>query len=72
MTTLLEKAFAEAEKLSADDQEVFARWILEELQDEERWSRSFATSHTLLEQLAEEALQEYHAGKSELLDPDTL
>jgi hypothetical protein len=72
MTTLLAKAFAEAEKLPPDEQDAFARWMLEELQEEERWSNSFANSLDILEQMADEALEEYRAGKTEILDPDTL
>ncbi len=72
MTQLLEKAFAEAAKLSPEEQDTFARWMLEELADEERWQQSFEQSADLLARMADEALAEYRAGKTEPLDPDTL
>jgi hypothetical protein len=37
MTNLLSKAFAEAEKLPPEEQDVFAEWILKEVQEDERW-----------------------------------
>lgn len=67
MTTLLAKAFAEAVKLSPEDQDAFARWMLDELEDEARWSNSFAKSLDVLERLGNEALEELHAGKTKRL-----
>jgi hypothetical protein len=72
MTQLLEKAFAEASKLSPEEQDAFARWMLEELADDERWQKSFELSADLLERMADEALTEHRAGKTEELDPDNL
>jgi hypothetical protein len=72
MTNLLEKAFNEAAKLSRDDQDRLAAWILEELASEERWTRAFADSADALSRLAEEALSEHRTGKTQLLDPETL
>ena len=61
MTPLLEKAFAEAAKLSPEDQDTFARWILEELEDEARWQQAFDQSADLLARLADEALADHRA-----------
>ncbi len=72
MTQLLEKAFAEAAKLSQEEQDAFANLMLEELRAEERWNESFARSQDQLAQLAAEALQEHRAGKTKLLNPDEL
>jgi hypothetical protein len=41
MTRLLEKAFAEVSKLPEQEQDKFAAWVLEEL-EERRWDRTFA------------------------------
>jgi hypothetical protein len=71
MTKLLEKAFAEASKLPEQEQDKFAAWMLEEL-EERRWDRAFADSQDVLEKLAEEALAEHRAGRTQLLDPDKL
>lgn len=53
-------------------QDVIAALILEELEDEQRWQRSFAQSSPALIRLAEEALAEYRAGLTQPLDPETL
>lgn len=58
MVTLLEKAFAEASKLSEEEQEALATWILEELASEQRWTEVFANSEDSLAKLADEALGE--------------
>ena len=72
MTHLLEKAFVEASKLPEPDQDTFARWILDELESDQRWDQAFATSATQLERLADEALAEYRAGRTKALDPEKL
>ena len=72
MSTLLEKAFKEIKKLPETEQNIFAKWILEELEAERKWERLFADSEDVLERLAEEALKEYKEGKTEVLDFDKL
>ena len=72
MTKLLEKAFQEAAKLSEEEQDALARAVLEELASERRWDELFANSPHLLSELAEEALAEHRAGRTEALDPDKL
>jgi hypothetical protein len=72
MTKLLEKAFAEAAKLSDDDQDALAKAVLEELASERRWDELFAASADVLSELAEEALTEHRVGRTEPLNPDTL
>jgi hypothetical protein len=72
MTKLLEKAFTQVSKLSQKEQETFAAWILEELASEQRWDELFANSTAVLEQLADEALAEFRAGRTQVLDPDNL
>jgi hypothetical protein len=72
MTTLLEQAFAEAAKLPAQEQDSLAAWLMEELRSERRWAQLFASSEDVLAQLADEALEEYRAGRTHELDPDTL
>jgi len=72
MTQLLEQAFSEAAKLTDIEQNILAKWLLAELTSERRWNELFAKSGDLLNQLAEEALEDYRQGKTELLDPDNL
>lgn len=72
MTELLKKAFERAEELPRDEQDAFARWLLEELASEKRWSEAFAASQGRLAKLANEALEEHRASRTEPLDPDQL
>jgi hypothetical protein len=72
MTTLLEQAFAEAAKLPPQEQEALAAWLIEELKSDRRWSQLLEGSADLLEQLADEALAEFRAGRTQVLDPEQL
>jgi hypothetical protein len=72
MTKLLEEAFAEASKLPEQEQDALAAVILEELASERRWDQAFADSADLLAQLADQALAEHQAGKTQVLDPEQL
>ena len=72
MTKLLEKAFEEASKLSEKEQNIVAKWLLEELAAERRWEKTFAESEDLLSQLADEALEEHRQGKTKPLNIDDL
>ena len=67
MTKLLEKAFAEAAKLSNEEQDAFAALLLEELGTERRWARSFENSQDKLASLADEALAEFKRGDTKPL-----
>ena len=72
MTETLEKAFAQLSQLPEDQQDVFAQWIIAELDSEERWNQLFAQSQDILADLADEALQKFRDGKTQELDVDTL
>ena len=72
MTELLEEAFAKAARLPDHEQNAFARWLMDELESEQRWSRAFETSQGRLAELAREALEDNLADRTEPLDPDRL
>ena len=72
MTQLLEKAFAEAAKLSDDKQDALADLMLEELEAEHHWDETFANSQDQLAQVAAAALAEHRAGKTKLLNVNEL
>jgi aspartate/glutamate racemase len=72
VTELLERAFAEAAKLPPAEQEALARMILDELRAERLWQDSFDASADMLARLADEALEDFRAGRTEPLDPDGL
>jgi hypothetical protein len=72
MTELLEKAFSEASKLSTEEQDKFATWMLDELASEQHWESTLSNSGDALAELANEALAEHHARRTHLLDVDEL
>jgi uncharacterized membrane protein YcgQ (UPF0703/DUF1980 family) len=49
-----------------------SQYTEEELESEERWAASFASSQDALAKLAERARKNYLAGNTEILDPDNL
>lgn len=72
MTELLEQAITKLKTLPANDQDVIAKMILEELDEEVKWEQVFAHSEDFLAKLAAEAMAEYRAGKTQELNPETL
>ena len=72
MSNLLQRAFKEASKLPEGEQDALGRILLEELASERRWEELFAGSHDLLAELADQALTEHRAGRTERLDPEKL
>ncbi len=72
MTELLERAVEKIRDLPDDEQDAIAALILEELEDEVRWDRTFVRTQDALVKLAAEAMAEDHAGTTEVLDPDKL
>ena len=72
LSVSLEKAFAEASKLSEDEQDALAIWILKELESERLWDKAFSDSSDKLAHLAEEALAEHRQGRTCLLDLEKL
>ncbi len=68
MTELLEKAFAEASKLSPEEQDFLAQILLDDLAPEELWEQSFAQSEDKLARLADKALAEYRRGETKPLE----
>ncbi len=63
MTQLLEKMLNEVYKLPPEKQDAIALIILEELEDEQRWDKTFAESQEVLAQLAQEARDDIKAGR---------
>jgi len=72
MTRALDAAIAKLSELSAEEQDRIARWLLDELGDEEMWARQFAASQDALSKLAAEARGDRVAGRATELDPDKL
>lgn len=68
MTTLLKQMIEKASRLSEEEQNAFAKIMLKELEDDERWRRSFARSKNALKELALEALQEHKKSETIMID----
>jgi hypothetical protein len=63
MTALLSQAFEKAAKLPKAMQEPIALQLLEVLDAELKWDRTFAETQDQLAKLAEKALRDIKAGK---------
>jgi hypothetical protein len=72
MTRALDAAIAKLAGLPPEEQDRIARWLLDELEDEDRWARQFATSQEALSKLGAEARADRAAGRATELDPDNL
>jgi hypothetical protein len=68
MTGPLERALRRVESLSQEEQDAIPSQIMETLDDEEAWARSFREKPALLRSLAREALEEHRRGETRPLD----
>lgn len=68
MTTLLKKAFDAASSLPPEQQDVIAKLVLAEIEDEKRWDEAFAASQDKLAGMAAEAIAEHKTGKTRSMD----
>ncbi len=64
MTALLEKAIQETAALPDREQDFLAALLLDNLEDVRRWDAQFAGSQDVLEELFDEAMEEYQAGRT--------
>ena len=71
MTDLLDKAFEEASRLSQEEQDEIAIFILEELKSERRWAELLSSAPDELADMAKEARREYESGETEPLHTKT-
>ena len=72
MTTLLERAFSEAAKLTEQEQDVIGARLLAELSKETEFDQAIASSADQLVRLAQEALKDDRAGLTQELNPERL
>lgn len=68
MTGLLEEALRRVESLSADAQDAIASQIIDTLEDEDAWTRSFRDNPEKLRRLAQEALAEHRRDETRPLE----
>ncbi|MYF97692.1 hypothetical protein F4212_00945 [Candidatus Poribacteria bacterium] len=72
MTQLLEKVLIEVYKLPPEQQDAIAAMILEELEDEQRWDKTFAESQDKLELFAQKVKVDIKAGRVKKMGIDEL
>ncbi len=74
MNQLLREAFEKAAELPEPEQDRFARFLLAELESEERWAELFARPESvdMLERLADNALSEHLARRTQPLNREDL
>ena len=74
MMQLLQQAFEKASHLPQEEQDNFARFLLAELESERLWVELFGRpeSEELLERLADEAVSEHCAGRTQPLAVEDL
>ena len=68
MTQLLNKAFAEAQKLSEHLQDELAQQLLSDIENELKWQETLSNPNgelDILKQMAQEALEQDRQGKTE-------
>jgi len=68
MTGLLREALRRVESLSSEEQDAIASQIIETLDDEDAWARSFRKDRAAIRSLAREALDEHRRGETRPLD----
>ncbi|MDF1880050.1 hypothetical protein JHD50_01835 [Sulfurimonas sp. MAG313] len=72
MTKLLDSAINEIQDLPELEQNIMAKFILDEIHSEKKWDVSFSDSENLLASLADEALDSLEEGTTEQLNIDKL
>ena len=72
MTRMLDAAIAKLATLPPEEQDRLARWLLDEVRDEEHWINQFGGSQDALSKLAAEARADRAAGRATILDPEKL
>lgn len=77
VSVLFREPLLKLSRLPDDEQDAIARNMIEAIEsieaaDAQRWEAAFARSVETLDKMADEALAEYRAGRTDPLDPDKL
>ncbi|EGY00550.1 hypothetical protein AZA_57845 [Nitrospirillum viridazoti Y2] len=72
MATLLQKAFEQAAKLPADEQDHIAALMLDEMEDERQWQAKFARDAVKLDEIARDVRAQIGRGETFPLVPEEL
>lgn len=68
----MEQVVEALRSLPEDQQDAVARFVLSELEDDRRWAQTSLKYADKLRKLADEAAEDFHAGRTSELDPETL
>jgi hypothetical protein len=72
MTDLLSKAFKKASELPEESQDNIAKRLLDEIEDEVKWQKSFDRSADKLKALGDKAMADHEEGKTQKTGFDEL
>lgn len=63
MTQLLNSAFEQISKLPEIEQNIFARFIIDEIESEKKWEQNFANNEDLVSMMADLAIKDFKENK---------
>jgi hypothetical protein len=72
MTKLMEQAIERLRSLPEASQDAVAEFVLSELAEDQRWEQTSLNHADVLRKLADEAREDFRAGRTTPLDPETL
>lgn len=72
MTKLMAEAWEKLQELEESEQNRLCQMILDDIDSERRWDELFAKSQDMLAEWADEAVADYHAGRTKPLIPEEL
>jgi hypothetical protein len=72
MTRLMEKAVEALRSLPEEQQDAVAGFVLSEIEEDHRWATTSLKHADNLRKLADEAKEDFQAGRSSVLDPENL
>jgi hypothetical protein len=72
MTRLMEKAVEALRSLPEEQQDAVAGFVLSEIEEDRRWATTSLKYADNLRKLADEAKEDFQAGRSSVLDPENL
>jgi hypothetical protein len=72
MTKLMEKAIEKLRAVPEPEQDAVAGFVLNQLEEDRRWDETSIKHADQLKELADEALEDFRAGRTTALDPERL
>jgi hypothetical protein len=72
MTNALQEAISRLQQMPEERQDLLARLLLHEIEEDEKWSHSTAANAEKLKAFVDEVLEANQRGEYEILDPDNL